>query len=73
MDMEFGDEVRVVGEPGDIDSGGQCYTPCNTVPELRSLLPFDPCSFQDPHLVSITSLFSILTLTLDPVLRTPYT
>ena len=38
----------------------------------------NPCSplfhvhFQDTYFVSITSLFSILTLTLDPILRTPY-
>ena len=30
--------------------GGYCYTPCNTIPELRSLLPLDPCSFPRPLL-----------------------
>ena len=50
-----------------------CYTPCNTAPELRSLLPLDPSSFQDPYCISITFLSSILTSNLNSIFRTPYT
>ena len=45
-----------------------CYTPCNTIPELWFLSPLDPCLY----VVFITFLFSILTLTLNSVLGTPY-
>ena len=41
-----------------------CYTPCNTVPELRSLLPLDPCLFPRPLLH--IHYFSILYFNFDP-------
>ena len=54
-------------------SSSHCYTPCNTAPELQSLLPLDLSSFQDPYCISITFLSSILTTNLNSILRTPYT
>ena len=50
-----------------------CYTLCNTVLELRSLLPFDLSSFQHPYCISITFLSSILTSNLNSIFGTPYT
>ena len=44
-----------------------CYTLCNTVPELWSLLPPDLCSFQDPYCILI------LTSNLNSVFGTLYT
>ena len=41
-----------------------CYTPCNTIPELRSLFPLDPCSF--PRHLLCTHYSSILHSNFDP-------
>ena len=49
-----------------------CYTPCNTDWNSNSYSPLTHVHFQDSCFISITFLFSILTLTLDSVLGTPY-